>query len=91
MTFLSVSSFAFTLGILHQLCHLSRGNHVLPAQGRARGPTLQGCLLQLEEQLQQPSSPLAESEKGPSTCCQLGSGSLGVSVRPLGMLYKKGF
>ena len=59
VTCLSVSSFAFTLGLLHTLCHFSHGNCVLPAQGRARGLDLQGCLLQLKEQLQQPSFPLA--------------------------------
>lgn len=34
-------------------------SHVLPAQGGARGLALQGCLLQLKEELQQPSFLLA--------------------------------
>lgn len=49
-----------------------------PAQGGASAAQLPACNS-------------VRSEKGPSTCCQLGSGSLGVSVRPLGMLYKKDF
>lgn len=59
VTCLSVSRFAFALGMLHELCHLSHGNRVLPAWSRVCGLDLQGCLLQLKEQIWQPSFLLA--------------------------------
>lgn len=62
VTCLSISSFSFTLGLLHELCHLSHGNCVLREQGRACGLDLQGCLLYVKEQLQQ-SSFLGEGAK----------------------------